>query len=364
VKIRIERDVIADAVAWVLRSVGSKATLPVLGGILFEASDGSISLSGTDLEIGGRAVIEGHVEEPGRTVIPGRVLGDIMRSLPEGSVRIDADASTVKIAGGAAEFTLRVLPADDFPAMAAPEEAINGVVDAKQFLQAVSQVTRAASHDEARPILTGVLVEAQVGRITLAATDSYRLAVREVSWSGTPPETLRRVIPARALSEAARAADTENEVKLSFGDSQAGVEAGGRRLTTRLIEGEFPNWRQLIPDAHPNTLRIDREAFLESVRRVGILAQQGVPVRLELAEGGVKLTSATQDLGDAVEHAPGTYQGEPATVAFNPAYLSDGLAAVDATEVVLSVRDGLKPALLRGPEDSAFQYLLMPVRVS
>jgi len=364
VKIRIERDQIAEAVGWVLRSVGSKATLPVLGGILVEASGNKIALSGTDLEIAGRAELEGHVEEPGRGVVPGRLLNEICRSLPEGSVRIDADASQAKIAGGAAEFTLRVLPADDFPSLQTPDGAVTGVVDAKQFLQGVGQVVRAASHDEARPILTGVLVEASADKIVMVATDSYRLAVRELPWSGGPPDLLRRVIPARALAEAARAADSESEVRLTLGESQAGVEAGGRRLTTRLIEGEFPNWRQLIPESQPNHLVVDREAFAESVRRVGILAQQGVPVRLDFAEGGVKLTAGTQDLGDAMENVPARYEGEPLTVAFNPGYLSDGIAAVEGGEVRLSVRDGLKPALLQTPTDTAFLYLLMPVRVS
>lgn len=362
-KIRIERDQVADTVAWVLRSVGSKATLPVLGGILVEAGDGRISFSGTDLEVAGRAEIEGSVEQAGRAVLPGRLLNDIIRSLPEGSVTIEADSSSGKITGGAAEFTLRVLPADDFPAFQGLEVAVTGTMDAKQFLQGVGQVVRAASHDEARPILTGVLVEAADGKITMAATDSYRLAVRELPWNG-PKEPMRRVIPARALAEAARAADTEAEVQLSLGESQAGVEAGGRRLTTRLIEGEFPNWRQLVPDDQPNKLTIDRDTFAESVRRVGLLAQQGVPVRLELGGGGVKLTAGTQDLGDALENVAATYDGEPALVAFNPTYLSEGIAAVEGTEIVLGVRDGLKPAVLRAPGDESFLYLLMPVRVS
>ncbi len=279
-------------------------------------------------------------------------------------MRIEADAGQAKIVGGAAEFTLRVLPADDFPSLQTLEGAVTGVLDAKQFLQAVGQVVRAASHDEARPILTGVLIEASADKLTLVATDSYRLSVRNVAWTGGPTEPIRRVIPARALAEAARAADSESEVRLSLSESQAGVEAGGRRLTTRLIEGEFPNWRQLIPDSQPNTLRIDREGFAESVRRVGILAQQGVPVRVEFGEGGVKLSAGTQDLGDAVESVSAAYEGEPLTVAFNPGYLSDGIAAVEGTEVVLSVRDGLKPALLSAPGDEAFLYLLMPVRVS
>jgi DNA polymerase-3 subunit beta len=279
-------------------------------------------------------------------------------------VRIEADASQGKILAGSAAFTLRVLPHEDFPALPTLDDATTGVLDAKQFLLAVTQVVRAASHDEARPILTGVLVEIAEGKLTMVATDSYRLAVRTLPWSGTIAEPIRRVIPGRALAEAARAADSESEVRLSLSETQAGVEAGGRRLTTRLIEGEFPNWRQLIPDQQPNRLRIDREAFAESVRRVGILAQQGVPVRLELAEGGVKLSAGTQDLGDAVEHVEAAFEGEATTVAFNPGYLSEGIAAVEGTEAQLSVRDGLKPALLRAPEDEAFLYLLMPVRIS
>lgn len=363
-KIRIERDQIGEAVAWVLRSVGSKATLPVLGGILVEVAGEGIELSGTDLEIAGRARIDGGVEAPGRAVLPGRLLNDIVRSLPEGSVTLEADESSARILGGAAEFTLRVLPAEDFPALPSLDGAPTGVLDAKQFLQAVGQVVRAASHDEARPVLTGVLVEAGADSLTLVATDSYRLSVRTLSWSGGPGEPIRRVIPARALAEAARAADSESEVRLALGDTQAGVEAGGRRLTTRLIEGEFPNWRQLIPEAQPNSLRIERELFAESIKRVGILAQQGVPVRIELGEGGAKLTAGTQDLGEAVEQVTGVFEGEPTIVAFNPTYLSEGVAAVEGTEVLLAVRDGLKPALISAPGDAGFVYLIMPVRVS
>ncbi len=362
-KIRIERDQIADVVLWVLRSVGSKATLPVLGGVLIEAGEGKVVFAGTDLEVAGRAEIEGQVEQPGRAVLPGRLLGEIVRALPEGGVLLETDASQARIVGGAAEFTLRVLPADDFPALGAPDQGHTGVLDAKLFLSAVSQVARAASRDEARPILTGVLLEAGPSALTLVATDSYRLAVRSLTWSG-PDEELRRVVPGRALSEAARAADNESEVRLALGTTQAGVEAGTRRLTTRLIEGEFPNWRQLVPDAQPNVLRLEREAFAESVRRVGILAQQGAPVRLDLSPEGVRLTSGTQDLGEASEHVAATFEGEALTVAFNPGYLSDGIAAVEGPELILSVRDGLKPALLRGAQDDGFQYLLMPVRLS
>ena len=361
-KIRIERDAFADVVGWVLRSVGSRATLPVLGGILIDAEGDQMRLSGTDLEISGAASVTAGIEEGGRVLLPGRVLGDIARALPEGTVNLVADGGQGKITCGSAEFVLRTLPVEDFPEIASPAGE-TGTVDAKLFATAVNQVTKASSHDEARPILTGVLLEVEAKKVTLVATDSYRLAVREMEWSG-PKGGTRRVVPARALLEAVRAAEGEGEVQVAIGESQVGVTSGGRTLTTRLIEGEFPNWRQLIPAEQPNALVISREAFLEAVKRVGILAQQGSPVRLELAEGGVKLASGTQDLGEATEHVAGTYEGEPTTVAFNPAYLADGLGVCVGADVRLALRDGLKPALLGAAEADGFTYLLMPVRIS
>lgn len=362
-KIAIERDVFAEAVGWVLRAVGTRATLPVLGGVLLEAEGQEVRLAGTDLEIAGDARVAASVDGGGRVVLPGRVLGEIARSLPEGTVHLDADAGQGKITCGAAAFTLRTLPVEDFPNVGMVADPVLGKIDAKLFAEAVAQVTKAASHDEARPILTGVLAEISKGTLTLVATDSYRLAVRETSWSGADDD-LRRVVPARALAEAAKAAEGESEVRLAIGESQVGVTAGGRTLTTRLIEGEFPNWRQLVPKDQPGRLTVQRDGFGEAVRRVGILAQQGAPVRLDLSTSGARLTAGTQDLGEAAEEVPGTYVGEPLAIAFNPAYLLDGVQAVASAELALSVRDGLKPALVSSAEADGFTYLLMPVRIS
>ena len=362
-RISIERDQFADAVTWVLRSVSSRATLPALGGVLFDAAAPKLRLSGTDLELAGNASIDAKVEEDGKIVLPGRVLGEIARSLPEGAVRIEASGGQARITCGSAEFTLRALPLEDFPNLAAPEGAPSGTVEAAVFVSAVGQVTRAASHDEARPVLTGTLVDVTAEKITLVATDSYRLAVREIAWSG-PAEGMRRVIPARALQEAARAADGDGPVTITLGESQATFEVAGRKLTTRLIEGEFPNWRQLIPAELPNTMTVNRESFLEAVRRVGILAQSGAPVRIELGTEGARLKAGAQDLGEAAEHVDGKFQGEALAVAFNPAYLVDGLNAVEGADATLAARDGLKPAILRATGDEGgFMYLVMPVRV-
>lgn len=362
-KIRIERDAFAEACAWVLRSVGTRATLPVLGGVLASGEGKSVRLAGTDLEVGAEATLEAAVEEEGRSVLPGRVLGEIARSLPPGTVGLEAEAGQARIVCGSAEFTLRTLPTEDFPAIGGVTEAPGGSTPAAEFGLAVGQVTRAASRDEARPILTGVLIESEAAKLTLAATDSYRLAIREIPWQG-PKESLRRVVPARALTEAARVAEGEGEVAITLGETQVTVEGAGRRLTTRLIEGEFPNWRQLIPEEQPNRLTVDRDAFAEAVRRVGILAQQGAPVRLELGAAGVRLTAGTQDVGEAADLVEGKYEGEPMVIAFNAGYLAEGVQAVEGGEVVLSCRDALKPAVLRGPEGGAFLYLLMPVRLS
>jgi DNA polymerase-3 subunit beta len=212
-------------------------------------------------------------------------------------------------------------------------------------------------------VLTGTLVDATSEGVTLVSTDSYRLAVRTITWKG-PSEALRRVIPARALVEAARAADAGGEIEITLGESQASFVVAGRRLTTRLIEGEYPNWKQLVPADLPNELRVERDAFAEAVRRVGILAQSGTPVRIELGSDGARLVAGSQEIGEASEQVGGKFEGEPLTVAFNPAYLLDGINAVEGGEVVLAMRDGLKPAVLRAPEDrEGFLYLAMPVRI-
>jgi DNA polymerase III subunit beta len=362
-KIRVERDVFAEATGWVLRCVSQRATLPVLGGVLIEAIKAGLRFAGTDLELAGEWTGEAAVDEEGRVVLPGRVLGEIARSLPDGSVRLEAAGGQARVSCGAAEFKLRGLPIEDFPALAIPTDAPGGSAAADAFVRAAGQVVRAASHDDARPVLTGTLFEADASKLTLVSTDSYRLAVCEIPWKG-PKESVRRVVPSRALQESSRSGEGGGEVSIRLGESQALFESPGRRLTSRLIEGEFPNWRQLVPDELPHRLHLDREAFAEAVRRVGILAQSGAPVRLELGTDGVRLTAGTQDLGEAAEHVEGKFEGEPLTIAFNPQYLLDGVLGVTGTEVVLAARDPIKPAVLRAPEDASFTYLVMPVRIS
>lgn len=360
-KITVEKSVFAEAIAWVLRAVSARATLPALGGVSFETTPTGVRLVGTDLELTAEAIIDCKVEEQGRAVLPGRLLGDIARSLPEGAVRIGLDGTQAKVACGPAEFTLRTLPVEDFPTLPEPAGQ-GGEIPLDVFVATVGQVTRAASHDEARPVLTGTLLECGKDRVTFVSTDSYRLSVRHVAWAG-PSEPLKRIVPARALAEAARAGG-DGKITITLGESQASFAVPGRRLTTRLIEGEYPNWSSLIPPEFPNAFRVERDTLAEAVRRVGLLAQSGTPVRVELAAAGATLRAGSQDVGDATELVEGKFEGEGLTVAFNPQYLLDGINAVEGTEVVLSVRDGLKPAVLRAPEDEDYTYLAMPVRVS
>src|SRR5919109_5658081 len=259
------------------------------------------------------------------------------------------------------EGTLRCLAAEDFPMLRAAD-GVKISVEGAAFAEGVAQVARAASRDEARPILTGVLIEASREGITLAATDSYRLAFREVT--ATADGEAKALVTERAISEAARAAggDEKAEVELVLGTAQATFRVGTLILTSRLIEGEFPNYRQLVPEPGDNRLSAPRQDLLEAIRRVGLLARENSPIRLELNALGARLTSSSPDLGGAVEAVEATYEGEDITVAFNPTYLADGLQACTGDTIRLEVRDGLKPGVVKG-EGDAFTYLVMPVRL-
>lgn len=359
-KIRLEQSQFAEIVSWVLRSVHTRSTLPALSGILFHASGSTLTLTGTDQDLGGQISVDVSVDEPGSLLLPGRLLGDIAKSLTGGAVRLETDGTQATLSGGSANFTLRTLPLEDFPSFDVASGP-SGTVPFSEFASAIHQVARAASSDEVRPVLTGILVDVEGEQATLVATDSYRLAVRTLPLTGVS-ESVRKVIPARSFSEAARM-NTNGEIKITLGETKAGFATDSRILTSRLIEGDFPNWKNLIPSELPSKLTVQRETFIESVKRVGLLAHAGAPVKLALSESAVTLTAGSQDLGDATEVLEAKYEGEEMTVAFNPGYLVDGVSAIAGAEVTLLVRDGLKPAVLRAPDDDSFTYLVMPVRL-
>ena len=361
-KFRCDRDLLSEALQVVQRGVSSRPGIPALTGVLMEAgSDGALTLTTTDLEVSARLSIEVHVQEEGVALVPARLVGDTVKSLSDAPVEFDADQAQARIRCAAYEGTLRLLPAEDFPALQ-PPTGTRVVAGAAVFAEAVGQVARAASRDEARPVLTGVLLEVSREGVTLAATDSYRLAVRELV--ATAAGEARAIVPERALSEAGRAAAAleKGDVEMFVDESQVSFQVGQLVLTSRLIEGEFPNYRQLLPEAYESRLTVSRQQLSDAVRRVGLLARDTSPVRMEFNALGVKLSSSSPDLGQAVEAVEARYEGEEITAAFNPHYLADGLAAATGESVRVEVRDGLKPGVVRGESDE-FTYLVMPVRL-
>jgi DNA polymerase-3 subunit beta len=324
--------------------------------------EGELALTTTDLEVTTEVRVPVDAKEDGSTLVPARLLADMVKALPPDAVDFETDGSQATVSCRSFEGTLRCLAAEDFPAVR-DVEGTRVTVETQAFAEGVGQVARAASRDEARPVLTGVLLEANREGLTLVATDSYRLAVRELQATGQGES--RALVPERALSEAGRAASGEEkgQVEIILGDAQAAFRVGPLRMTSRLIDGEFPNYRQLLPEPGDNRLSADRQELLEAVRRVGLLARESSPVRLELNALGVRLTSQSPDLGGAVEAVEAKYEGEELTAAFNPGYLGDGLSGVAADRVSLELRDGLKPALVRGEGEDAFTYLVMPVRL-
>lgn len=374
-KFRADRTEFAEAATWALRTVGARATLPALSGVRLEVEGDRLTLSSTDLEMASELSIPVSAERDGVALVPGRLLGDVVRSLPAAGIAADVDADRLHLTCGRAKFDLRLMPAEDFPPLPEPEAgATAAVMKAEEFARTVAQVAKAASTDDARPVLTGVSLEASAGSLTAAATDSYRLAVRTVPWDqGT---TTTALVPRRALVEAQRAADAlGSEVRLVLEPSQATFAFGDRRLTTRLIEGKFPDFRQLLPSGWERRLEVDRAELAEVVKRVAVVGGEGstavTPVTLHLTADTVRVTAGTGEIGQAEEALPGTLEGEDLQIAFNPRYLTDGLEVAASQRVHLEFRDELKPAVLRPapadePGDGAgadFLYLLMPVRL-
>jgi DNA polymerase-3 subunit beta len=318
------------------------------------------------------------VDEPGKTIVPGRLFGEMSRSLSSGQVTVGGGEGEVEIGSGRGNFRVKALAPDDYPALPIEgrEDAGDGVVvdvDGGLLATALSQVVRSASGDESRQVLTGVLWELESGSLTLAATDSYRLGVRTLKVGGGPADLRKVILPARALHELARALQgggaslkaTVKENLVAFAIPATGEGSGGGEsvIGSRFIEGEFPNYRQLIPQGYPNTLTVEREALLEVTKRVGLLAQNNLPVKLQLG-AELEVSAHTPDVGEGQEVIDAEYQGEPLVIAFNPQFLYDGASAIQSERIVVEVSDGLKPAILRGEGDEDFTYLLMPVRLS
>jgi DNA polymerase III subunit beta len=308
-----------------------------------------------------RAAVSGDGD--GTAVVPAKLLSDIVRALPPGAVTVEIDDDEARIGSGRSQFAVRTIPAHEYPQL--PEPAESSVsLDAVAFADALRQVVSAASNDESRPILTGVLMAAEGDGLRLVATDSYRLAVRDLPGTSVLAEGQQVLVPSTALKELSRLLSAAEAVTLRLGERDVAFEVGDVRVTSRLIEGDFPNYRGLIPNAHPNRLSVGREPLLDALRRVRLLAREATPVRLVLKPDSVELIAITQDVGQAQEELDAKHDGEELTVAFNPEYLIAGIDVTTGDEITLETIDALKPALIRSAETPDFLYLLMPVRVS
>jgi DNA polymerase-3 subunit beta len=375
VKVRVGREVLAEAVGWVAKTLPSRPSVPILAGMLVEAGDGQVTLSGFDYESSAQVSVPAEVADEGRYLVSGRLLADICRSMPRDSVELSGDATRVQVSSGSSRFVLHSLPLDEYPAL--PEvPAATGVVSGEVFARAVSQVVSAAGRDDTLPVFTAIRVEIRGSTIALLATDRYRLAVRTFEWEPVDPTVeANALVPARMLADLAKAmAGHELTLALgstSTGDGLMGFESAGRRATSRLIDGEFPKVRSLIPapSAITSTVRVDTHALVEAVKRVALVAERTTPVRLTFADGTATLDAGSGDEAQASESVEITLTGEPVVTGFNAGYLLDGLASIGAPVAHFAFTQPTKPANLTGlrspdddPTDEA-AYILMPMRL-
>ncbi|HEX5761688.1 MAG TPA: DNA polymerase III subunit beta [Solirubrobacterales bacterium] len=366
-KLSTNREELVSKLSIVSRAVSTRAVTQALSGILLTASETGVELAATDGEMGLRTVLEAQVEEPGSTLLPGRLLADLARSLGDATVQVESRDSQrdVEIRSGSSSFHIRVLSADDFPAL--PGEVDEPLrIPAAALADTIDLVARAASRDDMRPVLTGVFVTASGEEMTMVATDSYRLAVKRTELEQPIGGELEANIPARALRELGRivANGGVEQVGINLQPNQAVLTAGAVLLNTRLIDGQFPNFRQLLPESFEHDVRLPRGEFLEVTRRVSQLAQRNAPLRLSFSPGELKISASTPDIGDAEEAMPASFDGEPLEIGFNPEFLRDGIESVEGDEVMLRLISPLRPGLLQPVDNEDFRYLVMPIRLN
>jgi DNA polymerase III subunit beta len=363
-KITCSKEALVSALSVVSRAVSTRSTVQVLSGILIQADGDRLQLSATDMELSLRLSLEGQVEGSGAVVVPGRLLVDLARLLPESEVALEhsAEEGVVQVTSGPSISRLHTYSAEDFPKLPDAAGAQTFSVERAAFLNTIAKVSRAASRDESRPVLTGILVRFEGGKLVMAATDSYRLSVKETELAGDVPE-LEAIVPARSLIELVRIAQEVDDVQVGVQENHVVFGADGVWLTTRRIDGQFPNHKQLIPETFEHEVSLPREEFLEVVRRTSVMAQRNSPLRLRFANGEVTVSAQTQDVGEARETLPIAFTGEELEIGFNPEFLRDGIDSVDTEEVQLKLISPLRPGLIYSAEE-AFSYLIMPIRLA
>ena len=376
-KFRVERDALADAVAWAARSLSARPTVPVLAGLLLSVEDDSLSISGFDLEASTEVDVDVTGGESGQALVSGRLLADITKALPPHPVDVSVSGSRLSIACGSARFTLPTMPVEEYPKLPTmPSTA--GTVDAGEFATAVAQVAVAAGRDDTLPMLTGVRLEIEGAKLTLAATDRYRLAVRELTWNPQDPsaDAAQVLVPARTLADAAKSLAHSQSLTIALSSGGAGEGIIGftgttsdraSRTTTRLLDATFPAYRSLLPSEWASSAEVPVGPLVEAVRRVALVADRNAPVRLEFADGAVALSAGGDDEGRAEEQLEVSYEGEAITTAFNPQFLLDGLGALTTATARLQFTSANKPVVLRPDTESSaageYTYVMMPVRL-
>ncbi len=363
-KATVQRELLADRVSVVSRALSSRASVLVLSGILLRTTDTGIELSATDMEVSLRANLEATVSGEGQVVVPGRLLLDIARALPEAEVALEylTEESVLLVTSGSASYRIHTYSAEDFPRLPDPSAVAPQPVDGDALLGTISRVSKSASRDESRPVLTGIFVSFAGERLVMAATDSYRLAVKETVAPGPLPE-LEAIIPARALQELSRIAVSGEPIELAVQENHVVFGSAGVWLTSRRIDGQFPNYRQLLPEQFEHELELPREELLDVVRRVGLLAQRNSPLRLRFAEGELTVSARTQDVGEAQESLPAPFSSDALEIGFNAEFLRDGLESIDSGTVRVKLISPLRPAVLQG-DSPDYTYLIMPIRLA
>lgn len=367
-KLTTKREELVSKLSTVSRAVSTRAATQALSGVLLSAGEGKLMLAATDLDLGMRTALDAEVAEPGTALLPGRLLAEVVRSLADSTVEIETREAEhdVEIRSGSSSFHLRVLPAEDFPSLPEADAAGAMRIPAKALEASIDLVARAASRDDMRPVLTGVFVTAGGKEMTMVATDSYRLAVKRTELEGELSGEIEANIPARALRELSRILSSEGaeDAAISLLANQAVFEAGSVTLTTRLIEGQFPNFRQLLPESYEHDVRLERPDFLDVTRRVSQLAQRNAPLRLSFAPGELTVAAETPDVGDASETMEVAFEGEPLEIGFNPEFLKEGIESVEGEQVLLRLISPLRPGLMQPVEGDDFRYLVMPIRLN
>jgi DNA polymerase-3 subunit beta len=364
-KLTSSRDELASKLALAVRAASSKSTIPVLGQVKLSAGDGGVELAATDMELSLRLPLDAQADVAGAVVLP-RLASDIVRTMAEGPVTIEhrANEGAVSVSGGQSSFALNCLQASDFPDLPADEGA-GLTVPIEPFVATADRVARAASRDDTRPVLTGVLMRIGPDGITMVATDSYRLAAMQTPLEAPPTETREAIVPARALQEVGRlaAAMKATEIEVVIGEAQALFRIGGARLTSRLIDGQFPDYRQLIPERFEHEVVFDRAEFVSVLSRIGVVAQRSAPIRLAFDQGQVTVSAVSEQFGEGHESLPIAFSGEAFEIGFNAEFLRDGVDTVTGDELRLGLISPLRPGLLQGGDDG-YRYLLMPIRLN